>query len=345
MNVGKYGNLIVLAFSLVLFASMLLIGELYCRFFTDIPLLGTSVNLLIKKTDGTNLENAKNASGISFGEKVYTDHMGFRIPPGYDDKNRKYSSAILILGDSTGFGPSVKEEKIAAGLLRTNLPDTKIYNSCVIGYCTDDYKSAARSFLLSNSDIKAAYLLYCLNDVYPNNPVFTNKAYIGSVRPGLVDSMKKLSFIDRLNNLLRAHSRLYVFLKGVLTNTCERYWLSDYFLYAHMTDSELKSKLQPIFDIADMMKRRGIYFKVIIIPYEYQVSNDDPAIYLPNTKIISELDQAQTGYMDLLPVFRSSGVPAGKLFLRYDGIHLSATGHKIVYEAIAKDLRSAERAH
>ena len=49
--------------------------------------------------------------------KAYTDHNGFRVPPGSQDKKTSGNSTILILGDSVAFGPAVPEELTFAGHL------------------------------------------------------------------------------------------------------------------------------------------------------------------------------------------------------------------------------------
>jgi hypothetical protein len=65
--------------------------------------------------------------------------------PGDADK----PGAILLLGDSVGFGPAVEEPETYAGLLRARFPAQRIYNSAVIGYTTTDYRNVVDAFVPS----------------------------------------------------------------------------------------------------------------------------------------------------------------------------------------------------
>jgi len=93
-------------FSCFLIGILLLIGEVYCRFFTRINFLDNSSGLFTANRFGSSYGNTPNFEGISFGEKFVTDADGFRIDPAFESKPPS-KDAALIIGDSVGFGPAV----------------------------------------------------------------------------------------------------------------------------------------------------------------------------------------------------------------------------------------------
>ena len=147
---------------------LLLIGgiaEIAVRTFSAVDLLGNSRNLFVAQAYGTSNGNAPNVEASSFGRLVYTDEHGFRVPKGGVPEDAGKPEAILILGDSVGFGPAIEESDTFAGLLRTRFVDRRIYNSSVIGYSTSDYRNVVDAFLPRHPEVKAVVLVYCLNDV------------------------------------------------------------------------------------------------------------------------------------------------------------------------------------
>lgn len=166
---GIHANIFLLMGTLFCCLLLLFLGEGLCRVFTDINCQRTSRDLLIENGYGTSIGNAKNFEAISFGAKVYTDEFGFRVPRNGGTSLSDCESAILILGDSVGFGVGLEEDETAAGLLQKEIPSTKIYNSSVIGYHTQDYKNVVNAFQPLHEEIKAVYLLFCLNDLSPHS--------------------------------------------------------------------------------------------------------------------------------------------------------------------------------
>ena len=156
-------KLSLLAGSFLFCCLLFILGEVICRVFLDITLQGNSRELFVGNVFGNSMGHAKNARGISFGANVWTDANGFRVSPHGQEKPGQ--PALLILGDSVGFGCGVEESKTFAGLLRKSLPDTTVYNSSVIGYALPDYKNVVEHFLPQHTEIKRVYLSFCVNDV------------------------------------------------------------------------------------------------------------------------------------------------------------------------------------
>ena len=152
---------------LLLFA---LIAEFAVRTFSDLNFLGNSRNLFISDAYGTSKGNAPNVEAVSFGAVVYTDEHGFRVPKGGLPGDESKREAILLLGDSVGFGPAIEDEgETFAGLLRARFPAKRVYNSSVIGYTSADYKNVVEAFIPLHPEVSDVVLLYCLNDVSPSS--------------------------------------------------------------------------------------------------------------------------------------------------------------------------------
>ena len=74
--------------------------------------------------------------GFVFGEEIFTDNFGFRVP----SKEFEYlhNDNIFILGDSVTFGNGIKEEDTFVGLLRKKFNNKNFINSSVPGYQMKD---------------------------------------------------------------------------------------------------------------------------------------------------------------------------------------------------------------
>src|SRR5262245_14521433 len=142
----RRAELVLLTGSLLFVAACVGLGELAVRAFSTVDLLGNSKDLFVPNAYGTSYGNAPNAEAISFGLKIYTDATGFRVPKGALPDDGAKREAILILGDSVGFGPAVEEPDTFAGLLRSRFPAKRIYNSSAIGYSTPDYRNVVDAF-------------------------------------------------------------------------------------------------------------------------------------------------------------------------------------------------------
>ncbi|MBF0458173.1 MAG: hypothetical protein HQK99_09790 [Nitrospirae bacterium] len=125
-------NLLLVVCSLVVVIALLFVFEAVLRRNGIVKPISSSQELFIPNAFGSSKGNAKDVEAFSFGEKIYTDKYGFRVPKGYRHIDKHYAGTILILGDSIAFGTGVKEEYTAAGLLRSKLPDMRVYNSGVI---------------------------------------------------------------------------------------------------------------------------------------------------------------------------------------------------------------------
>jgi lysophospholipase L1-like esterase len=321
--------------SLLTFILLLGVGELYCRYFLDINFRKTSKTFLQTDPAGRASGNARNAQGTSFGVEVWSDENGFRVPPGYTAK--PHDSAILILGDSVAFGVGVEEEKTFVGMLRQHERDVTVYNSAVVGYSIADYKRVAETFLPSRPEVDRVYLVYCLNDFHsgehPDEPVEKSDGT-------LVSSAKRAisSLFVALNEALGPRSKLYVYITGKASDPSRRYFEWDLSLM-NVGDQKLGGILWPIVEIDRTVKARNGIFKVVINPYEMQLRQGSNGNYEPQDRIKGFLAKHNVDVIDTREDF-PNGSSSGSAFLFADPMHLNETGHRIVFDALQKDLRN-----
>lgn len=321
-----------LCLSSILLGGVGLVGaELVCRALGNASFLGNSRYLSVPDAYGPSKGNMPLASAVSLGVRVYTDRHGFRVPPHFRDAKPADAPALLILGDSVAFGSGVEEERTFSGLLRISLPSTRIYNSAVIGYGASDYRNVVAHFLPEHSEVHTICLLFCLNDVRERA---SPRERLASVSP-LGPRRESKGFAAKLDSFLRVNSELYVVLKSELTDPQERYW--HLAASAYENDEELKRKLQPIAEIAEISRLLGAKFFVIIAPYEFQL-RDGADVSAPQKALADYFEANGIVYVDALPVFRRVSLPSYELFLPGNAMHLSAAGHEVIHEIILATL-------
>ena len=339
-----WGNTLLLLGS-VLFCLMLFgIGEVLTRQLSNVTFFGNSRNLFAAGSYGVSHGNAKNVQAVSFGTEVFTDRNGFRVP-----KHRSASQeapkqkALFILGDSVGFGPGLRESETFAGMLRSRFPDREIYNSSVIGYSTHDYRNVVDSFQFAQERVDQVFLVFCLNDISHASTREIERLINPRTAPrvqrdesnesgSFVDFLKNQPIFRNLNESLRSNSKLYLLLKGELTDPQARYWLADYRSYLAPDQAPFLESMQDIRTIADKLRHQDIAFTVIISPYEYQLRNPDESILIPQNRVRDYLTKHAIDTIDSTPWFIREHAPSKTFFLAYDPMHLSAKGHEIIYK-------------
>jgi len=325
---------------------LLLIGgiaEIAVRTFSAVDLLGNSRNLFVAQAYGTSNGNAPNVEASSFGRLVYTDEHGFRVPKGGVPEDAGKPEAILILGDSVGFGPAIEESDTFAGLLRTRFVDRRIYNSSVIGYSTSDYRNVVDAFLPRHPEVKAVVLVYCLNDVSSASAQHIDrylKNKTGNVpKLNLTETLRSFTLLSDANDFLRSRSKLYLFLRHRLLGTQMRDWKAVLPLYSEGRAADVEQSVRDIAEIAAVLKGRGIPLVVVLSPFEYQLRNPgDPETQIPQRRLADLLSRAGVDSIDPRPNFDDAGRRSTDYFLAYDPMHFSALGHRVIANVIAKAL-------
>jgi hypothetical protein len=320
----------------------LLAAEMLCRLFCEVRFQGSSRNLFVSGAYGDSKGNARNIEAVSFGTKIHTDRYGFRVPPGVGRDERADAPALLILGDSVGFGAGVEEEDTFAGRLRLDLPGTVIYNSSVVGYDTYDYKSVVDHFLPDHDEVRAVVLVFCLNDVRPLSArnidaALDTPAKDPDASRDVVRDVRNLPVIRQLNEFLRSRSKLFLTLKNGLTDPQARYWRGDASLYDGDAPGVARY-IRPVEEISSTLKVRGLPFVVIVAPYEFQLRADVVDAETPQRKLAQVFTAAGIDFVDALPEFRRADEDSRELFLPGDPMHLAEPGHRVIRDIIVKML-------
>jgi hypothetical protein len=331
---------------LLFLAVLAVAAELAVRALSDVDLLGNSKNLFVAKAWGESNGNAPNVEASSFGQTVYTDEHGFRVPEGGEPGDAQKGAALLILGDSVGFGPAVEESQTLAGRLRARFPELRVYNSSVIGFGTADYRNVVESFLPVHPEVKAIALVYCLNDVSSasaqNIDRYLHREPAEPPPRNLTETLRSFQFLSDANDYLRSRSKLYLFLRHRLLGTQLRDWKLVLQLYAADRTPDVQQSARDVAAIAAMARPRGIPFVVVLSPFEYQLRRpDDPETEIPQRMIGGFLSQEGVPFIDPRPSFDAS-VPSTRYFLAYDPMHLSALGHRVIADVIAGALATPE---
>lgn len=335
-------ELFLLGGSIVFVIALAIAGEVAVRAFSAVDLLGNSKELFVAGAYGTSHGNAPNAEAMSFGKPVYTDAHGFRVPPGGVPDDERKSKAILILGDSVGFGPAVEEEETFAGLLRAGFPHERIYNSSVIGYATPDYRHVVDAFVPEHPEVTAVVLVYCLNDVSASSAQNIDR-HLGKQAPAepernLTETLRSFTLLSDANDYLRSRSKLYLFVRHRLLRTQTRDWNLVRAFYAPDRAADVAHSADDIAAIADALRARGIPLVVVLAPFEYQLREpDDPEAQRPQQMLSARL--AERGVQAIDPRARFDRSRASTAyFLAYDPMHFSALGHRVIADVIAQAL-------
>jgi lysophospholipase L1-like esterase len=323
-------------------------GELYCRWFTRINFLGISRGIFVSQAFGDSYGNRPDYRGVAFGADVQTDANGFRIDPAFSQPSG--GDAVLILGDSVSFGVGVDASKTVTGLLQRAMPRLRFYNASAIGYGLHDYANVVGTFLPQKPEIKYVLLFYCLNDIYDTSAQEIEAAVQQvngtGVTPSPFSSFQ--AFALSVNNLLRSRSKLYLYIKNVLTDPSMRYFKQDLAEYEKRLPN-IGDSLQPLRKIAEQLAARSVTFEVFVMPYEAQVRTKEQSRFLPQTLVDDFLRTNRIAYYDATPAFVQSGRPSQDLYLYGDPMHLSEEGHRIAFQlandGLAKMMRQWEPAN
>ena len=322
---------VLVACSVALMLLVVCAAELYCRWFTRINFLGISRGMFISRAFGHSYGNRPDYRGMAFGAEVQTDADGFRIDPAF--RGPSAGDAVLILGDSVSFGVGVDAAKTVAGLLQRAMPRVRFYNSSAIGYGLHDYENVVDAFVSRKPEIKHVLLFYCLNDIYDTSAQEIEAAVQDVNGTGGTPSpfSSFQAFALATNSFLRSRSKLYLYVKAVITDPSMRYFTQDLAEY-QKRQSNIGDSLQPLRTIAQKLAAKRVTFEVLVMPYEAQVRTKDQSAFLPQTLVGYFLRKNKIAYYDAAPAFLQSGLPPQNLYLYGDPMHLSAEGHRLSFQ-------------
>ena len=326
-------------YNLLLLLLIIFIFEILLRLDNKIKLNGTSANIFTYD-ELDNYQNTANFTGISFGEKFYTDKDGYRIPyPNYIyPKNPQ--KKVLIMGDSVSFGVGIKEEYSFPGLLRKKFHKNQIINASVTGYNIDNYKFLTDK-IVDNNKFDLGILVLCLNDIISFKNTLSDSAN-ESLQVNIIERSRESKILNNINIFLRDKSMIYLYIKGIFTDPSFRYFKIDTMNYNY----EIESRLKKIKNINDKFISANIPFIVIIAPYEYQIrkftkSNDinylEDELILPQIKLSNYFESEKIKFIDPYNRFKAIQLSNDKpLFIKFDPMHLNREGHEIIFSIISE---------
>ena len=319
----------------------LLAVEGLVRLTTDITLQGTSRELLTADAFGTSRGNTPGIEAISFGQRVYVDEHGFRVGPSHRNAHADRDDALLILGDSVGFGPGVEYDSTFAARLEAGQDTFKVYNASVMGYTTQGYLDVVRYVVPRHPETRRAFLVFCLNDISRESAAEIEAALADDRqgrRVAFVEALRRRGPVDALNTFLRSRSKLYLWLRAVLTRPQERFWYADRSRYEEENAQGFEASMRHLEELAGLLRERRIPLTVVIAPYEFQLRVDGAGDRIPQQRLLAALDRLGIDTIDALEAFERAGAGGSKLFLSYDAMHLSARGHAVLYELVREHL-------
>ena len=318
----------IIIINLIIFSLIILFAEIIIRTFKLSQLHGVDRNLL--NLESETVLNQRNTEAVIFGIKAYTDKYGFRIPS--KDFKYKYSSSILVLGDSVSFGVGVDESKTFVGILRNKI-NLNIYNASVAGHNIIDYSTLIKDYNQTFKDISKVIVFICLNDVHFAKGVIKN-AELGEKHNSEIFYIR---ILKKINIYLRNKSALFVLLKSKFTKVEERHFdlLTDYYNDQNI----LKKYKNTILEIHNFSKLKKIKVDYVLLPYSYQLKkNCNKELLRPQKKINEIFSSLKINLFDLTNEFCQE--KEKKLFLNYDPVHLSENGHQFVSNLLIEKLNN-----
>ena len=304
---------------------IILFLEIIMNIFQFSGLMGIQKGVIYKTGDTHYLK--PNNEGIVFDEVIFTDSNGYRVP----SKSYKYSgdSNIFILGDSVAFGNGVKEDKTFIGLLRKEFIKKNFLNSSAPGYQINDHVNVINQTAKFRNVDKIMYF-FTLNDIYGSSNIIN----LDNKKKESDYNLKKYKLLNDLNSYLRNKSYLYMFIKGIGTDPSKRWFLN---LYENFKKKDLDGTKNYFISLKNFSTKIQSDFIVILLPYEFQTRNCSKNILKPQKEISDILLNLNIEFKDLTNVFCNQKNPK-KNFYKFDPMHLSKLGHKLVYNTLKDEI-------
>jgi len=294
-----------------------------------------------------------NITATSFGAQVVTDYRGFRIDPTLPVSPSKPN--IIFLGDSVAMGVGVEASLGFPYLLARKLTNYNIINASVTGYSLRDYINVLESFphILN---IEGVVICFCLNDIINISQLnivssinkdhnYIDEQYNYEARyPNIFIRYLKI-FNDRyfnFNNLLKSHFYFYHLIKRITSDSSKNYFIAD---LAYYNKPDAKSIITSDFkELRDIALSKGKWVLVIILPYEYQLRENNDGNLLPQKTLLSIAKEENIPIIDLYGSLSdyliNYKLKSNFLYLYNDPMHFSKNGHKILSDLIYQQLTS-----
>lgn len=315
-------------FSLIL----VLAAELGVRWFCPfVQFQGTTRSLYLYDEDG-GPGWKPNATGVSFGVHCEIDALACRVVGQPKDPDESW----LVLGDSVAFGVGVEGEQTFSGLFQSAHPNVRVLNSGVCGAGGREQLKVVRRLIDTvDPGIRRISLFYCLNDI---GEIKFNEEEL-EVSDRLLHPENRPRLAKKAVELIRSRSKLYVLLKGLLTDPPTRYFNWELEKYKKW-DATQPGDIGCLLAIADLAREHEIQFQVFVLPYVGQYGSEAKDRWLPQDKVTTYLHENGVEVVDTRDWFAGDQMRA--YFLFADGCHFSERGHQLVFERVSaiNDTRS-----
>ena len=302
--------------------------EFSARLFGLAGLMGITVDLIHDEKKRIHYIKP-NSSGKVFGSNIFFDKFGYRVPS--SNYMYKKKDKIILIGDSVTFGNGVIEEETFAGILRKSNNNFEVFNTSVFGYQVRHF-NLRKDELDRFKPIKKIFYFVTLNDVFDSSNIAVKNKNEGYYENTNFKKIINLDYLRNLNIYFRDKSYFWMFLKGKIIDP-QKVWFKNVLNYYQQNDpKELSVFFENLLSKSIDLKAE---LTIFILPYEYQTRKCGEEVLLPQKKITHILNGLKIENYDLTSVFCDQNEPK-ELFYKFDPMHLSENGHKIVYKEIKK---------
>ena len=288
------------------------------------------------------------ATGEEMGALVMTDEHGFRASS--RSRQSHTSEHVFVLGDSVSVGNGVEAEQTYSFLLEEKL-GKKVLNASVTGYGIVDYVEVL-GHIADNFKPQLVIIGICLNDVSPTSQasivaIARNREADGEVAPEerrypnmLVRTLRYINDnYFNFHTFLGLHSRTYVLLKSLATDSARDHFLADEFYYH---DPKTIEFLSSQFTTLKRLLTDEKPLVLVIFPYEYQLRAGSLEVLEPQ-KIIKEAgDRAGVTiydlYDELKEYLQANRLPSKAIYLFNDPLHFNSVGHHAIAELVYRHI-------
>lgn len=309
--------------------------------FPEVIFLRFDRNFFAEKRYGVSFSFKPNIEGFIWGRKFKTDRFGF---PLVSERPIKESDAkILILGDSISFPVGVDTKEGFPYLLERCLENYRIINASITGYWFGDYFNVLNK-LIRRVNFEGIVVSVCLNDSVDLSQVSIKKD-ITYDRDRLRDIMKQNPFKRFMmnigySNFLMQHSKTYVLLKNILFDSSKLFFAADMLEYDKPNKEDFITR--NLREINDLAAKNGKWLIFFVFPYRAQFSASDNDMKAQEMfKRIAK--NHSLCLVDMYPLIKEriqeSNIHPEELYLKFDPMHFSAKGHRIIADIIDDKLQ------
>jgi lysophospholipase L1-like esterase len=307
-------------YNLLVIIFLFVVSEFTIRLiYPEIKSQGTDKKLMIENAYSGSPGLKPNSSGISNGVELKVNALGFRECSVPFDTTK---ICRIFIGDSVTMGLGDESDSTFPARLQKQLPNVNIINASMFGYSLEDYLNLFHHLMKDKDKLKIRQINLCwsLNDIY-----------LGKINEYEMPGGSVRYFINDILTWFRWHSRLYTFIKTMVSDRSKKYLEFDTKFYDEKNEIFNKA-IDSIKSISEVCRKNRIDFNFIILPYEYQIRV--PGNNIPQKLLKKYLEKDSIKVIDLLPCFENKNIDSGKLYLFGDGIHFSSYGHRRIAEFI-----------